>query len=131
MHKTGQIAALMASLIFLVSCSEQRNMKAFPDSYVGVGVELRMNFLGAEIVKILPGGPAGFSGMKAGDVITSIDGIETAGMLLETAVGKLRGPAGSQVSMRVSRPGEASALVFIIKRGGLSKTHDGEYNVRN
>jgi carboxyl-terminal processing protease len=129
MLKYSQMRAALV-LLLLAACTEQSSIKAFPDSYVGVGVELRMNDSGAEVIQILPGGPAGYSGMKSGDVITAIDGTETAGLSLESAVSKLRGPAGSQISIRISRSGENSPLVFILKRGAFKKSQDGEYNAK-
>jgi carboxyl-terminal processing protease len=42
--------------------------------------------------------------LKAGDYIVAIDGVSTEGMSLEAAVARIKGPAGTKVTLTVQRP---------------------------
>jgi len=55
------------------------------------------------VVRTLPGGPAEAGGVEAGDVLVAIDGIQLAGLALEDAAALLRGNAGTDIVLTVSR----------------------------
>ena len=130
MHKTARTVAMAAIILLTASCKEPGKIKAFPESFLGVGLELKMHGEGAEVVKVLADGPAENSGMKAGDIITAIDGTETAGLSLESLIEKLRGPVDSQVAIRTRRQGEQTAQIFILKRTYFKKGPGGIYNTK-
>jgi hypothetical protein len=60
---------------------------------------------GARVVEAFPGGPAEAAGVRFGEIIAAIDGRPAAGISLEEAAGALRGLPGSDVRLRVRRPG--------------------------
>jgi carboxyl-terminal processing protease len=86
--------------------------------FAGIGIELRNDRKKGLIVgKILDGGAAGKAGMKAGDVILSIDGKNAKEFDgLRGAVNALRGQAGKLVRVDVSRTGEEAPLTFNLVR---------------
>jgi carboxyl-terminal processing protease len=66
---------------------------------------------------VLPGTPAQDAGLKAGDLITTIDGKSVDGMTSDEAVGHIKGPAGTDVTVGVERDGET--LEFTITRESI------------
>lgn len=68
------------------------------------------------VVSVLDDTPAYRHGILGGDKIVEIEGISTKGWKTEDAVSKLRGPAGTQVNITVTREGLADSLHFTITR---------------
>ena len=94
--------------------------KAFQDSlnnsFSGIGAELGKDDNGdLIIVAPLKGLPADKAGLRAQDIITSINGESTTGMSPDIAVGKIRGPKGTQVKLAVVR-NHSDTLSFTITR---------------
>ena len=71
----------------------------------GVGIQTRMEDY-ALVVKVYKAGPAGTAGIEALDKITRIDGVSTKGLDLKTFVKNCRGPAGSQLTLKINRSGK-------------------------
>lgn len=70
-------------------------------SITGVGLEITYDgSAGSDIVVLTPtpGGPADRKGVKAGEVIVSVDGTSTKGLSLYDASDLLQGEADSQVN---------------------------------
>jgi C-terminal processing protease CtpA/Prc len=69
---------------------------------------------------MVAGGPAHLAGMKTGDIITHIDGKPTGGSNFgEMVEHRLRGVAGTRVTLKVSRPGTGKPLTFHLIRRQL------------
>ncbi|OYW03187.1 MAG: hypothetical protein B7Z61_10925 [Acidobacteria bacterium 37-71-11] len=85
-------------------------------AFHGIGVIISLR--GGKITVITPveGTPAARLGLRAGDVIESVDGKSTDGMDIDEAARRLRGPEGSTVRITVSRQGLAAPLEFTIQR---------------
>jgi carboxyl-terminal processing protease len=89
-------------------------------SLIGIGAQLDQNDKG-EIVVMSPieGSPASAAGLLAKDVIVGIDGQSTAGMSVQDAVKKIRGPKGTQVKLNILRGGN-QPLEFVITRDTIN-----------
>ena len=73
-------------------------------SITGIGAELGTNSQNQiVVVSPLSGYPAEKAGLKPQDVIAAINGQTTQGMSIDTAVSKIRGNPGTQVSLTVIR----------------------------
>src|SRR5665213_1038908 len=76
----------------------------------GVGIEVTQEdaAMGGLIKVISPidGTPAARAGIKTGDRIAGIDGTSIAGLALNDAIDKMRGPAGSKITLTILREGE-------------------------
>ncbi|GAB5442060.1 MAG: S41 family peptidase [Fuerstiella sp.] len=71
------------------------------------GIGITVNLRGGQLLVVspLPGTPAYRGGIRAGDVITEVDGEPTEGVTLNEAVQKLQGPIGRPVTVTVVQPG--------------------------
>lgn len=120
-----RLAAL--ALAALAAGCQGRTLKAYPDGYAGVGVELTVKDGPPRVLRTIPGGPAEEMGLLAGDEVVAIDGQAIAGMTLAQLVEKLRGPAGTHVTLSVKRQGRAIAVA--LTRRPLSK-QNGSYRAQ-
>jgi len=73
----------------------------------GVGAILVPGPQGVSVSLVLDGGPAAAAGLRVGDVIARIDGLDAAGLTMTDCVQRLRGPEGSRVLVTVRRDHQA------------------------
>jgi carboxyl-terminal processing protease len=71
----------------------------------GVGFELTQRNGVPTIISPIDGGPAARAGLKSGDVIMEIDGAPVYGRSLISITHSLRGPVGSNVTIKIARRG--------------------------
>src|SRR5437016_1070600 len=69
----------------------------------GIGVELTLEGKVPEVISPIDGTPAAEAGIEPGDRIVKIDAFPTTGMDVEEVVKRLRGPAGSRVTLTIAR----------------------------
>jgi carboxyl-terminal processing protease len=85
-------------------------------TFSGIGAELGKdkddNII---IVSPIAGFPADKAGLKAQDIITTINGASTTNLSIDEAVSKIRGEKGTKVTLQVVR-GHAETLPFTITR---------------
>jgi carboxyl-terminal processing protease len=75
-------------------------------SYTGVGVWVRRSIDGSlRVISVQPGSPAAKAGLRARDVLVSVDGVLVSGRSVADVVSDLRGDAGSRVTVQVRRAG--------------------------
>ena len=68
-------------------------------TFVGVGAVLDMQNNVATVVRVIPGSPAEKAGLRAGESIVRVDGASVAGETIDQVVAKVRGPAGTSVTL--------------------------------
>ncbi|MDZ4811335.1 MAG: S41 family peptidase [Pseudomonadota bacterium] len=83
--------------------------------YGGLGVEVLMVDGFLRVIAPIDDSPASRAGVKSGDIILAIDGIEMQGNDLN-AVDKLRGPVGSRVKLTLDRETESAPVVVDLMR---------------
>lgn len=71
----------------------------------GIGAEIGIKKNQLTVIAPLPDTPAERAGLKAGDRIIAIDGLDTTGMLVEEAVLKIRGEKGTTVKLHIVHDG--------------------------
>jgi carboxyl-terminal processing protease len=71
----------------------------------GVGIEVTMEDGLIKVISPIDDTPAAKAGLKTGDFIASIDGTAIQGLDLNAAIDKMRGPAGSKVTLTILRQG--------------------------
>lgn len=90
------------------------------NSFSGVGAQLGQDSDGnLQIIAPLSGLPGDKAGLKAQDLITSINGTSTTGMSVDDAVNKIRGPKGTMVTLQIVR-NKAQTLSFTITRDDIT-----------
>ena len=82
----------------------------------GLGIEVGMESGVVKVISPIDNTPAAKAGVKAGDYIVKIDGIQVQGKSLTEAVEIMRGPVGSKIEITVRRRGIKKALIFNITR---------------
>ena len=96
-------------------------------SFGGLGIFVESKDGYVKVVRLIEGTPAFEAGLKAGDLITHIDGEYVKGMSLDLAVKRLRGHVGTSVQLTVMRPEEDKVFEVEITREQISvPTVDGE-----
>ena len=95
----------------------RRFSQAIKGNFVGVGILIRHNEK-REIVIINPldGSPSKRAGIKPQDKITAVNGLSTADWPLDKAVDTITGPAGTQVTLGITREGEAKPIEYPLTR---------------
>lgn len=73
--------------------------------FEGIGAEIGIRKEILTIIAPLEDSPAQKAGLKAGDMVISINGESTAGMNIDEAVKKIRGPKGEKVILTIAREG--------------------------
>ncbi|HVI60740.1 MAG TPA: S41 family peptidase, partial [Candidatus Saccharimonadales bacterium] len=74
------------------------------NQFSGIGAELGQDREGhLQIIAPIDGAPAAKAGLQAQDLVTSINGTSTSGMSVEEAVHKIRGKAGTSVTLQIVR----------------------------
>ena len=90
------------------------------NSFSGIGAELGSDGSGnVEIIAPIAGTPAANAGLKPKDVITTINGASAAGLSPDAAVDKIRGSAGTKVTLGILRSG-TQQLTFTITRANIT-----------
>jgi len=87
--------------------------------FFGVGAELNLKDGYPVIVAPMDDSPAEKAGVKAGDILVEVDGQSVVGMTLDRVVRMVRGPEGTQVTLKVIHDGENSVTEIAITRGKI------------
>ncbi len=88
--------------------------------YVGVGIQISLDdAYRIKVVTPLEDSPAMQAGMRAGDVITAVDGKSTLGISLTRAVSTITGNPATDVTLTVRREGVDEALDFTVRRSAI------------
>jgi len=86
---------------------DPENSKIFSENisgkFEGVGMEIGIREGYLQVISPLEGTPAQKAGLRPGDRIIKVDGEETKNFTIEDAVGKIRGPKGSEVVLTIFR----------------------------
>ena len=108
-------AALQGMLSSLDDYSVYMNKEAFTalnekisGSFGGLGIEIKKDPVGLEVISPIEGTPAMRAGLRPGDRLTHADGAPLADMSLHDAVTLLRGAPGTTVTVTIARTGTDS-----------------------
>lgn len=101
---------------FLSAETAERWRESLSGRFEGVGATLDIREQGPLIVSTIEGAPAERAGVRAGDLLLKIDGASTEGLTIEDVVSKVRGPAGTQVTLTVLHEGDQVPVDITITR---------------
>ena len=82
----------------------------------GLGIEVTMENRLVKVVSPIDDTPAYRAGIKAGDLITHLDGKQVLGLTLSEAVESMRGPVGTDIVLTVRREGVDKPIEVTITR---------------
>lgn len=112
----GALGALDAHSSFLDRDTYRDMQVEISGSFVGVGIELTRKDDALSVVAPIEGTPAQRAGIQTGDQIVGIDGTSAIGMTLPEAVRRIRGRAGTKVTLGILRQGWPAARDFELAR---------------
>jgi carboxyl-terminal processing protease len=90
------------------------------EGYSGIGAWVNTEGKYLTITEPMKGSPAESAGLKAGDQIIKIDGIDMTGTLPELARQKVLGPAGTQVVLTILREGVDQPFDVTVTRAQIT-----------
>jgi carboxyl-terminal processing protease len=114
--------------------------QSFQGNFEGIGAQVEMAADGAYVIIAAPieGSPAQAAGVRAGDKILAVDGVNAAGWSVVDAVNRIRGPKGTPVTLTVEHVGTATPVDITIVRDTIDQPsvtarmlnpEDGPYGV--
>lgn len=89
-------------------------------SFEGIGAFVRETEEGLiEIVRPMDGQPADLAGVRAGDIIVTVDGEDITGQGIDEVITKVRGPRDTTVTLGLSREGSEELIEVSIVRARI------------
>jgi carboxyl-terminal processing protease len=85
----------------------------------GIGVMTSAGSGTIKVERVLPGTPAEKAGVKAGDQIIKIDGVDVSSMTYQEALTKVRGEPGTSVTLTVIHAGSTTPIDITIVRANI------------
>ncbi len=85
-------------------------------AFSGVGMEIGMRGSAITVISPIKNSPAIAAGIRAGDIIITIDDTSTEGMDVDEAVSLIRGKKGTTVRLSIARKGAEQLVNFSIVR---------------
>lgn len=115
----GMVSDLDAHSEYLDADEYQDIRISTSGSYSGVGLEVSEDRGQILVVAPIDGTPAFRAGIRPGDVIVAIDDASVRRDGLKETIGRLRGRAGTRVSVSILRGPEAELLVYNLRRENI------------
>ena len=99
----------------------EQAMESLSGHYQGIGIILVMgkDSTDAIVGHVYEGAPAEEAGIKAGDIITHIDGADVSGMLLEDIASLIREGDSDTVKLTIRRADEEQPLEMTVTKGDI------------
>jgi carboxyl-terminal processing protease len=120
---TASIREMLRSLDPHSNFFEQKDYQTMQErqrgQYYGLGITVQSVDGNITVVAPFEGTPAHKLGIRAGDVISRIEGEDARGMSIDDAVKRLRGPKGTPVHIAIVRQGYDQPLEFTVIRDAI------------
>ena len=114
---TGMVASLDPHSAYLDKKAFRELREGTEGKFVGVGIEISISEEGyIRIVSPIEDSPAYRAGIKAGDLITRINGTPVQGLAMDEAIKRMRGEPDTKVQLTVVRKEAPAPLAFTITR---------------
>jgi len=98
--------------------------------FEGLGLDVTMENGLIKVVSPIDDTPAAKAGLQSGDIITHLDGKPVAGLTLEEAVDKMRGPVNTEIKLTIRRndkePFDVSLKRDVIKLDSVRSRAEGD-----
>lgn len=113
---SGMVSSLDPHSVYLDKRAFREMRDTVAGKFVGIGIEVSTEDGYIKVVSPIEDTPAFKAGIKAGDLITRIDGVPIKGMTLDESVKKMRGEPGSKVTITLTRKDEDKPQTLTIVR---------------
>jgi len=111
---SGMLKSLDPHSTYLTPHMRARLAQSYRGDFCGVGLEVSPDETGAlQVIAPIDGTAACRAGLRVGDRIVKIDGLWIFDRQPEESMGRLRGPAGTSVTLHIRRPGGPSFEVVL------------------
>ena len=113
-----------------------KETKQFQESvqgrFEGVGMAVDQDRRGLRVINVFDGSPAKKAGIKKGDFVTEVDGKSIAGQSSSVATAKIKGPAGTKVSLQIVDPDKGTTKNYKLERRRIEvPVAEGKVETRN
>jgi carboxyl-terminal processing protease len=112
----GMVQGLDPHSTFLDADALKEFRTSTEGKFGGVGIEIGTEDGFIRVVAPIDDTPAHRAGIRAGDLITKVNGESTKGMGQDKAVSKMRGNPGTKVSLEIFRKSEGESMTFHLTR---------------
>ncbi len=112
----GMVAALDPHSSYMNSTDYQLFRSDTEGQFGGIGVEVDLRGDAAIVIAPIEGSPAERAGIRSGDKIVAVDGVDMRGKSSDTLLLKLRGAPGTRVTLTLLREGRAGSLDVKLER---------------
>ncbi len=114
LHDTGHTR-------FLTPDEVRAENQQLSGKFTGIGIYLHQDAKGQLVISsTIPGSPADKAGLKHGDIITAVNGVNVTGKDVTTLSSFIQGRAGSIVTLTIQRPGVEQPLTFRVTRAVIT-----------
>jgi len=131
--KYAGMEGLMASLgdlhtMFLPPVEAKEFSEQTKANFFGVGASLLPDPAGAQVKQVFEDGPAYAAGMRAGCIITSVDGVSIAGKDINDIVDSIKGKEGTNVTLGLIVADKQRPITLTIRRARvIAPTVEAKY----
>ena len=115
----GMLADLDPHSAYLTPEDLQELTQGVSGNFGGLGIQVDMYQEVVRVIAPIDGTPAFKAGLRAGDLITELDGDPVFGKSLTEAVNIMRGEIGTEITLRVVRESSGESFDVTIERGTI------------
>jgi carboxyl-terminal processing protease len=112
----GLLESLDANSSYLTAEEYKHYKSVKPEGKADIGAVISKRFGYADVVAVIPGGPADKAGLENSDILESIEGKSSRDMSLAEIRSMMVGEPGSTVTVSVVRPRKAEPQKIVITR---------------
>ena len=115
------VAATLAALhdpytVYLTPAQSSALTQSLSGTYSGIGAEFAAHDGLLVVTRVFAGAPAAAAGIRAGDAVLSVDGRPVKGESVEAAAARIRGAAGTTVTLGVRAAGATAVRAVTMTR---------------
>jgi len=115
----GMLGTLDPYTVFIEDEADTRLQIITTGKYGGLGMEIGMRNNQITVISPMDNSPAKKAGIRAGDIISKINGEEVSSISPDKISRRLRGPVGTQIEISIKRPGYANEITMTLTRAEI------------
>lgn len=120
----GMVAALNDPYARYYTADEyEAYLQSLSGEYVGIGVTIKIEEVGVQVVEVKSGSPAENAGILLGDILIEVDGANVSALSLDEISALVMGEEGKEVQLTFLRDGEKIAFNLIRAKQMTQQVH--------